>query len=259
MTNEFYEPGANREERVQELFARIAPRYDLINDLQSFGLHRRWKRKVIELACVKPSQNALDLCCGTGDVAFMLGRSGAQVLGVDFSQPMLEVAQERAKLQYEIADPPAAGSTKCRIEFIQGNALKLPFPDASFDVVTIAYGLRNIADTKAGLKEMRRVAKPGARLFVLDFGKPDNPAWRAAYFTYLRIFVPVLGRVFCGSASAYAYILESIKHYPGQRGVAAQMSELGLTNVRIVNLLGGVMSINWAEVGDGEPRATKRI
>jgi demethylmenaquinone methyltransferase/2-methoxy-6-polyprenyl-1,4-benzoquinol methylase len=131
--------------------------------------------------------------------------------------------------------------------FVQGDALQLPFPDKSFDIVTIAYGLRNLADIKSGLGEMRRVMKPGGRLLVLDFGKPDNPIWRGVYFGYLRTFVPLLGRIFCGSASAYAYILESLRHYPAQRGVAAQMTELGLVNVRVINLLGGVMSINYAE------------
>ena len=125
--------------------------------------------------------------------------------------------------------------------------MHLPFADQSFDLVTVAYGLRNLADLKAGLSEMRRVTKRSGRILVLDFGKPDNGIWRSAYFTYLRAFVPLLGRIFCGSFSAYAYILESLKHYPAQHGVAAQMKELGLSNVRIINLLGGVMSINYAE------------
>ena len=134
------------------------------------------------------------------------------------------------------------------MRFILGDALRLPFPDRCFHIVTVAYGLRNLADLRAGLNEMRRVAKPGARLLVLDFGKPDNPLWRGVYFAYLRLFVPVLGLVFCGSASAYSYILESLRHYPAQQGVAAQMRELGLANVQIFNFLGGVMSINYAEV-----------
>src|SRR5579872_6507588 len=110
MSNPFYEPGEQRAARVNDLFGAIARRYDLINDLQSFGLHRRWKRRVIELACPEPGENALDLCCGTGDLAFMLGQRGAQVLGVDFSQPMLEVAQKRAELQHRIPEPNAPGS-----------------------------------------------------------------------------------------------------------------------------------------------------
>ncbi len=252
MANEFYDAGNQRAARVQELFARIASRYDLINDLQSFGLHRCWKRRVIDLAQPKASERALDLCCGTGDLASMLAQRGAEVVGMDFSDRMLAVAlsrnrqsrysdQGRAKSSLTLHSAPRAP------QLIQGDALRVPFRDGSFDIITVAYGLRNLADVNAGLREMRRLARPGARLLVLDFGKPDNALWRTLYFTYLRLFVPVLGRIFCGSASAYAYILESLKHYPAQQGVAAQMRDLGLVNVRIINLLGGVMSINYAE------------
>ncbi len=235
MPNRFYDAGPGRGARVNELFSRIAPRYDLLNDLQSFGLHRYWKRRVISLAAPKPGEVALDLCCGTGDLVLSLADHGAQSIGVDFTGPMLEVAQHRRK------------STQMAGQFIQADALRLPFPDGSFDVVTIAYGLRNLADLTAGLQEMKRVAKPRGRLLVLDFGKPKNTLWRAVYFTYLRLFVPVLGRMFAGNAAAYAYILESLRHYPGQEGVAAQMRQLGLVNVRIIDLLGGVMGINYAQ------------
>lgn len=250
--NEFYQPGELRAARVKELFTRIAPRYDLINDLQSFGLHRYWKHKVIGLARPLPADRALDICCGTGDLAFLLAQQGARVLGVDFSERMLEVALSR--VQRQCADVGESQnewmqSAKEHVvpHFVQGDALRLPFADHSFDIVTVGYGLRNLADLKSGLSEMRRVTVPGGRLLVLDFGKPDNPVWRCIYFTYLRAFVPMFGSIFCGSASAYAYILESLKHYPAQQGVAVQMKEIGLSNVRIINLLGGVMSINYAE------------
>jgi len=252
MQNEFYAPGEQRASRVNELFTRIAPRYDLINDLQSFGLHRVWKRRLIDLAQPKPNERALDLCCGTGDLTFALARRGARAVGLDFTARMLEVAIERKHNQThpDMAtgnQSSASFSTGTIPYFVQGDALVTPFPDESFDIVTVAYGLRNLSDSTAGLREMQRVAKPGARLLVLDFGKPDNVVWRKVYFAYLKVFVPVLGRIFCGSASAYAYILESLKHYPAQRGVAAQMEGIGLANIRIVNLLGGVMSVNYAE------------
>ena len=245
MANSFYDPGESRGARVKELFTRIAPRYDLINDLQSFGLHRFWKRRVIRLAQPGPGKVALDLCCGTGDLALGLARQGAQVTGVDFNTKMLQVAQKRKRHWQESNHKTAEVATSPH--FVQCDALLLPFPDASFDIVTIAYGLRNLADLTAGLREMRRVAKPQGRLLALDFGKPENGFWRGAYFTYLRFFVPVLGAVFCGNAKAYAYILESLRHYPGQQGVARQMEELGLVNVRTVNLLGGMMGINYGE------------
>ena len=131
--------------------------------------------------------------------------------------------------------------------YVRGDAQRIPFQDASFDIVTVGYGLRNLANWEAGLSEMCRVAVPGGRLLVLDFGKPENPLWRFLYFSYLRLFVPVLGLIFCGSASAYAYILESLLHYPAQRGVAAKMRNLGLVNIQVINLLGGAMSINYAQ------------
>ncbi len=132
-------------------------------------------------------------------------------------------------------------------KFIQGDAQQLPFPDKSFDVVTVGYGLRNLASWMTGLREMFRVAKPGARLVVLDFGKPSNRLWRAIYFGHLRCSVPLIGRLFCSNAEAYAYILESLKHYPAQEGVAEKMRELNLSNVRVINLLGGAMAINYGE------------
>ncbi len=238
MANKFYSEGQQRAAKVNDLFDLVAPRYDLMNDLQSFGLHRLWKRRLIRLARARPSEKALDLCCGTGDIAFALARRGAQVVGLDFNRPMLAVAEKRGRnLRDGVVGP----------QFICGNALQVPFPDDSFEIVTIGYGLRNLTSCDAGLREMQRVAKPGGRLLVLDFGKPDNPLWRGIYFGYMKRFVPVLGRVFCGDAAAYAYILESLNHYPAQRGVAEKMRELRLDQVRIINLLGGVMSINYAE------------
>ena len=237
MSNVFYAPGEQHARRVNDLFAAIAPRYDWLNDLQSFGLHRRWKRRVVELAAVKPGDRALDLCCGTGDLALALVQRSADVVGLDFSGAMLKIAEKRRRKNPQSPIP--------NLKFIQGDAQQIPFPDHSFDVVTVGYGLRNLTNWEAGLAEMNRVAKPGARLVVLDFGKPPDAVWRAVYFAHLKISVPLLGWIFCGNAQAYAYILESLKHYPAQAGVAAKMRELKLVNVRVVNLLGGAMAINY--------------
>ncbi len=231
--NDYFTPGDQRAASVNALFAAIATRYDRINDIQSLGLHRRWKRRMVELANVKPGNLALDVCCGTGDIARALAGRGARVTGLDFSQEMLSVAKSR-----EAVGQPSS------VDYQHGDAMKIPFPNASFDVVTVGYGLRNLADWEIGLSEMVRMAKPGARLLVLDFGKPDNSLWRAAYFSYLRVCVPLFGLLFCRNAAAYAYILESLKHFPAQRGVETKMHALGLTEVRIHNLLGGAMSIN---------------
>ena len=181
MSNVFYAPGEQRARKVNDLFARIARRYDLINDLQSFGLHRLWKRRVIRLAAVKPGQRALDLCCGTGDIALALARQGAETIGLDFSENMLAVAERRRPRG--IVD----------IKFTQGDAQLLSYADESFDIVTVGYGLRNLTSWETGLAEMRRVARPGGRLIVLEFGKPANSLWRALYFTHLKCSVPLIG------------------------------------------------------------------
>jgi demethylmenaquinone methyltransferase / 2-methoxy-6-polyprenyl-1,4-benzoquinol methylase len=240
VSNVFYVPGEQRAAKVNDLFASIARHYDLINDLQSFGLHRRWKRRVIKLANVQNGDRALDLCCGTGDLALALAQSGAETTGLDFSEPMLAVAKKRSQNK----NPHSALRTP---HFIHGDAQQIPFPENSFDIVTVGYGLRNLASWERGLDEMFRVAKPGARLIVLDFGKPPNALWRKIYFTHLKCSVPLIGLLFCGNASAYAYILESLKHYPAQLAVAEKMREMKLKNVRVINLLGGAMAINYGE------------
>lgn len=244
MANKFYATGAERAARVNELFTSIASRYDLINDLQSFGLHRIWKRRLVRLARPRSGDAALDLCCGTGDVALALARCGAETVGLDFTESMLAVATQRLDAENRklpLSAPPLPA------RFVRGDALKIPFPEASFDIVTISYGLRNLADLDGGLREMMRVVRPGGRILVLDFGKPGNALWRGIYFSYLRRIVPVMGRVFSGDRETHGYILESLNHYAAQKGVALKMEGLGLTGVKIVNLLGGVMSINYAE------------
>jgi len=247
MSNVFYAPGERHAAKVKDLFAAIARRYDLLNDLQSFGLHRRWKRRVAELAAVKSGDRALDLCCGTGDIAFALAQRGAEVIGLDFSEAMLEIAKSRSRKSEVGGQGNNPKSAIANPKFIPGDAQQIPFSDASFDIVTVGYGLRSLASWETGLAEMRRVARPGARLVVLDFGKPANALWRAIYLTHLRCSVPLIGRLFCGNAGAYAYILESLKHYPAQQAVADKMRGLKLTNVRVINLLGGAMAINYGE------------
>jgi len=237
MTNEFYEPGAERAAKVSRLFATIARRYDLINDIQSLGLHRRWKRRLVHLAHPQSGERALDLCCGTGDLTLALAGQGVAAVGLDFSAPMLQVAIEKSK----------ARRLESKVQFLEGDAQHIPFPENTFDLVTIGYGLRNLADLDAGLRDMWRVTKPGGRFLALEFGKPDNTAWRTIYFSYLKFLLPVFGKVFCGNSAAYAYILESLKNYPAQKAVAAKMAALGWQNVRVLNLIGGVMSIHYAE------------
>jgi demethylmenaquinone methyltransferase / 2-methoxy-6-polyprenyl-1,4-benzoquinol methylase len=237
VSNKYYKTGEQRAALVGDLFATIAPRYDLINDLQSFGLHRRWKQLLVKMAEVKPGQKALDICCGTGDIAFALHQAGADVTGLDFSPAMLAAARERAEKLSAARGTPS-------LEFMTGDVMQIPFEVDSFDVVSVGYGLRNLESWERGLAEMVRVAKPGGKVLVLEFGKPENGLWRRLFFIYLRSVVPFLGAILCKDSAAMAYIYESLLAYPAQRGVAEKMKELGCRDVQIRNLLGGAMSIH---------------
>jgi demethylmenaquinone methyltransferase/2-methoxy-6-polyprenyl-1,4-benzoquinol methylase len=245
VSNKFYQAGEQRGARVADLFGTIAARYDLINDLQSLGLHRRWKRLVVEMAGVKQGEKALDLCCGTGDIAFGLNRAGAEVIGLDFSPAMLAVARERGHRD------------KSTVQFIEGDALKTPFDDSVFDIVTIGYGLRNLSSCERGLQEMIRVTRHGGRILALEFGKPDLWFWRQIYFGYLRAAVPLLGKILCHDSDTHAYIFESLRHYPGQREVAEKLKAMNCHEIVTRNLLGGAMSIHFARKCGSQKKSLK--
>lgn len=232
----YYVDGEARAQRVAELFAGIATRYDLINDIQSFGMHRWWKRRLVASAPADRGIRALDVCCGTGDITLALANRGFEAVGIDFSEPMLTVARHRGRTL----------SFSRPVRFVQGDALHLPFPDASQDVVTISYGLRNLADWQAGLRELLRVLRPAGTLLILEFGKPDLRLWRSVWFAYLRIALPIFGSLFAGNARAYAYIIDSLVHYPGQIRVRDRLLELGARDVQLTNYLGGMMSLHRA-------------
>jgi demethylmenaquinone methyltransferase / 2-methoxy-6-polyprenyl-1,4-benzoquinol methylase len=250
MANKYYQPGRKRADQVNALFAAVASRYDRINDLQSLGLHRQWKRRLAALVDLREGERALDVCCGTGDIAFRLARPGASVVGLDFNGAMLSVACDRAR---ERRPRRAGGVVASFPSFIRGDGQRLPFADATFDAVTVGYGLRNLADWRRGLEEIRRVARTGGRILILDFGKPPNRVWRAIYFSYLNCVVPIFGRVFCGDTQAYAYILESLREYPAQEGVALELRKLGAGDVRTIQLLAGAMSITLARKEERGP------
>ena len=239
MRNKYLSLGQNRASKVNEMFSRLADRYDLVNDVMSFGLHRRWKRDTVRLGLASNGRPLrwLDLCCGTGDIAFFAEESaaGVRVVGLDFTLPMLAVARQKARAR--------AASAR----FVQGDALYLPFLDGSFDVVTVGYGLRNLADPAQGLSEMRRVLAAGGRAVVLDFGKPDNPIASALYWGYLKTVMPMIGWLFHRDPETYAYIPASLERYPAQRGVEKLMKEAGFVNVGYENRLLGTMGINVGE------------
>lgn len=232
-SNPYYEPGKNRARKVHLLFSSIAGRYDLINDLQSLGLHRLWKRKLVRLARVRPGDRALDLCCGTGDLAEAFHRAHARVTALDFNRDMLQIARKRSLKRH--------GNS---IDYLRGDALELPCRDGQFDAVSMGYGLRNLADLDQGLEEMVRVAKLGGRVLILDFGKPENVFLKGLYSGYLKCAVPVFGKAFCGDGAAYRYILESLNHYPGPEAVDQRLKLLGCAETRVRRIFGGAMSIN---------------
>ena len=222
-------------QKVDQLFGSIAVRYDLVNDIQSLGLHQVWKRRVVVLANFKEGETGLDLCCGTGDIAIGLAKRGGALVGMDLNRPMLLQAAIRL----------AKRGDQC-VRLAQADALKLPLRNHSLDLVTIGYGLRNLGSMEDGLREITRVLKPGGRLLILDFGKPANRLLRSAYYLYLAWILPVFGWLCCGNASAYAYILDSLKKYPAQKGVAAKLDLLGYKSVQIIDIMGGTMSIHVA-------------
>jgi demethylmenaquinone methyltransferase/2-methoxy-6-polyprenyl-1,4-benzoquinol methylase len=234
MESKFYQANEHRAEKVHELFATIARRYDFLNDVMIAGLHRRWKRRVVELAGPGRQRDVLDLCFGTGDIARLFARGEGQVTGADFTEEMLRVADARCSRE-----------SHSRLQWVQADALRLPFGDNSFDVVSVGYGLRNLADIQLGLREILRVLKPGGKFVSLDFGKPESKAFRAFYFGYLRIALPILGRLFCGDPDTHGYILTSLQDYPAQRGIKELMESCGYRECGFKEFCLGSMAINF--------------
>lgn len=239
--NRYYQTGELRGARVKALFDHIAKRYDLINDIQSGGLHRWWKHSLIKASAIQSGEQALDVCCGTGDLALSLASQGASVVGIDFSQAMLDEAKRK------LPSTASQRAPRSPVVFQQGDAMELPFEDNRFDVVTMAYGLRNLSDWEKGLSELHRVTRPGGRILILEFGKPPNPWWRSLYFGYLKLAVPLIGWSLAGDAEAYRYILTSLHHFPAQRGIEAAMVRLQCRHIQTRLFLGGVMSLNLAQ------------
>jgi len=239
-------PEDERVRYVRGMFGAIAPRYDLANTLLSAGLHRVWKRGTVRLVGASLGDRAVDVCCGTGDLALLLAKRvgpGGAVLGVDFSEEMLRIARRRAA---------AAGLARiCR--FAEGDAEALALRDATFDVATVGFGIRNVRSPEAALRELRRVLRPGGRLAVLEFSRPSNAAVRALYDWYSFAVVPRVGRIVASHPDAYAYLPTSIRRWPDQRGFAEILRNVGFADIEVRNILTGVAAIHVA-VGDGPAR-----
>jgi ubiquinone/menaquinone biosynthesis methyltransferase len=234
----FDSPAAKRR-YVRSLFATIADQYDFITRFLSYGQDQRWKRRVVREAAVARDERVIDLACGTGDIALQAAACGARVIGVDVTYRMLELAQIKASRG-------AADGLWPVPAFVAGDMMSLPLPTASADVVTTGYGLRNVPQLELAIDEIARVLKPGGRLVSLDFNRPANGVIRAAYLGYLTMVGSALGWLLHRDPDTYRYIPESIRRYPGASGVRDLLQARGFSDVRVVALLGGLMSLHVA-------------
>lgn len=225
---------AKKQVYVSRMFATIAPRYDFVTALLSYGQDQRWKRKLVALADVQPHHQVLDLACGTGDITFLLAQrlgGDGRVTGVDIVPAMVELARSKA-------------SAETQAGFEVGDICGLAYADASFDRITAGYAVRNVPDIPRLLSEVSRLLKPGGRFLSLDFGKPQGEVYRKAYLGYLSLTGSALGWLLHRDPDVYRYIPESIKYYPGQGGVKTLMEAAGFVDCSVVNFLGGAIAIN---------------
>ncbi|MDO8880988.1 MAG: bifunctional demethylmenaquinone methyltransferase/2-methoxy-6-polyprenyl-1,4-benzoquinol methylase UbiE [Coriobacteriia bacterium] len=225
-------------DRVKQIFSTIAPEYDRFNALSSLGIDRHWRAKTVKLARLKRNSEVLDLAAGTGDLTLALARLGApaRVLSTDFVPEMLDVGRAKAA-EYE-------GDTV--IEFAVVDAQDLPFPDESFDVVTVAFGVRNLPDRAANFREVYRVLRPGGRYVVLEFSRPPFPPFRAFYHFYLRTVIPFLGGRLTGDRESFQYLNDSILRFPGQVALAGELHRVGFKEVMWHNLTFGIVAVHVA-------------
>ncbi|PJK13027.1 bifunctional demethylmenaquinone methyltransferase/2-methoxy-6-polyprenyl-1,4-benzoquinol methylase UbiE [Lysobacteraceae bacterium NML120232] len=230
-------PVAEKQKLVAGVFSSVAGNYDLMNDLMSLGIHRVWKRYFVATAQVRPGDRVLDLAGGTGDIAALLkprvGDNGSLVLG-DINASMLKVGRERMTNRGQVRG----------FEYVQCNAEKLPFPDASFDLVTIAFGLRNVTDKDAALREMYRVLKVGGQARVLEFSEVTAEWFRPIYDFHSFKVLPRLGKLFANDADSYQYLAESIRKHPPQETLKTMMRQAGFARVGYRNLSAGIVAIH---------------
>lgn len=256
---------ADAARQVREMFSRIAPRYDLLNHLLSFQLDRLWRRRVVRRFChilSRPEAHVLDLCCGTGDLTLALKRGGhAKVFGSDFAHPMLARALQKSACEAGKRLPkggsrsaaptapsgsaPAVG-VGCPGDYAEADALQLPFPDASFDLVTAAFGFRNLANYQRGLHEIYRVLRPGGEVGILEFTEPHGALFGPLFRFYFTRILPRLGGAISGNAAAYSYLPSSVESFPPPEELAAAMSGAGLADVRFELWTGGSVALHIA-------------
>jgi demethylmenaquinone methyltransferase/2-methoxy-6-polyprenyl-1,4-benzoquinol methylase len=215
------------------MFDGVARRYDVTNTVLSFAQDRRWRRGTRQCLQLKPGERVLDLAAGTGVSTVELARSGAAAVACDFSLGMLRAGR--------------GVRNRRQVPFVAGDAMHLPFGDATFDAAVISFGLRNVADVARVLAEMRRVVRPGGRLVICEFSRPSWPPFRALYLNYLMRALPWVAKRVASNADAYVYLAESIRAWPPQDELAASVAAAGWVNVRYRNLTGGIVALHMAE------------
>lgn len=222
---------------VKEVFRSVAPKYDLMNDVMSFGMHRLWKRFTIQQAALRPGQVLLDVASGTGDLAKafakIVGPTG-KVIMTDINEAMLQVGRER------LEDAGVMGNVECVI----ADAENLPFPDNHVDCITISFGLRNVTNKLNALKSMYRVLKPGGKLLILEFSHPENPLLNKLYDVYSFNVIPKMGELITNDKDSYQYLVESIRMHPNQQTLKSMMQEAGFDDVDYHNLNGGIVALH---------------
>ena len=230
-------PESQKAKKVAEVFHSVAAKYDLMNDLMSAGIHRLWKRFTLELSGVRPGNRVLDIAGGTGDLAAqfskLVGPTGEVILA-DINASMLKVGRDK------LLDRGVAGN----ICFVQADAEALPFPDNHFDVITIAFGLRDVTHKDTAIASMLRVLKPGGRLLVLEFSKPKSQLLAKAYDAYSFTLLPMMGKLVTNDADSYRYLAESIRMHPDQETLKGMMSDAGFERVTYHNMTGGIVALH---------------
>ncbi len=230
-------PEAEKSSLVAEVFHSVAPKYDLMNDLMSMGMHRLWKRFTIAQAAVRNGQYILDVASGTGDLAKAFARlagSQGKVVITDINEAMLQVGRDRLTDAGIISN----------VEFVLADAEQLPFPDNYFDCITIAFGLRNVTNKSAALSSMYRILKPGGKLLILEFSHPQSPILNKLYDLYSFHVIPRLGQLVASDRDSYQYLVESIRMHPDQETLKSMLQEAGFEDVDYHNLNGGIVALH---------------
>lgn len=225
-----------KSKKVAKVFHSVAPRYDLMNDLMSLGVHRLWKKFSIELASIRPHHKVLDLAAGTGDLSMRIAPlvSQGQLFVTDINDSMLSIARKRMIEQGHVAN----------IHYALVNAEHIPFPDNTFDCITIGFGLRNVTDKDSALQSMYRVLKPGGKLIILEFSHPSSPWLNTAYDLYSFNVLPLLGKLIVNDEKSYRYLAESIRMHPDQKTLCNMMIKVGFEQCSYHNLTGGIVAIH---------------